>query len=59
MKTVVLIFPDTAAVFDFIVTYKISNTEISFTKLTARLTDQQILKAETMFNAHLSKVIIG
>jgi hypothetical protein len=59
MKTVVLIFPDTASLFDFLVINKVSNTGISSNKLTASLTDQQILNSETLFNAYLSKVFVG
>jgi hypothetical protein len=59
MKQVVLIFPDTSAIADFIVKEKISNAEINSIEQTviSTLTDKQIIDAETIYKAMVKKMI--
>ena len=51
MKATVLIFPDVASIFEFIMEDKISNVEVSDLTLTAILTDEQIVLACTKYKA--------
>lgn len=55
MKQVVLIFPDTATLFDYIFAYEISNAEVNSRELslTTVLTEEQIVLASTKYSAVL------
>ena len=57
MKDVILVFPDTASIADFILGNRIKNAEVSsvYNELTAKLTDQQIVIAEISYHAFLKK----
>lgn len=53
MKKVILIFPDSATIADFVIIHGISNTEVNSKELTltAFLTEEQIVIASTMYGA--------
>jgi hypothetical protein len=55
MKKVVLIFPDTLSMADFILTQRVSNAEVNSVSHTivAPMTDKQIIIAETEYGAIL------
>jgi len=58
MKQVVLIFPDTSAMADFLVREKISNAHVDSLEqtVTSTFTDKQISAAEKLYNAVLKKM---
>jgi hypothetical protein len=59
MKKVVLLFPDTTSLADFIMSERINNAEVnSFEQtLVAPMIDTQITKAETVYGAILKAMI--
>ena len=58
MKRVVLIFPDTTTIADFIVKQKVSNAQVDSIEqtLTSSLSDKQIAIAETVYKAMVKKL---
>jgi hypothetical protein len=59
MKIVVMLFPDTTSIADFVMSERISNAEVnSFEQtLIAPMIDKQIVKAETVYGAILKAII--
>ena len=59
MKKVVLKFPDTSHITDFILQHKVSNAEVNSIEqtLVAIMTDEQIVIAETEYGAILKSLI--
>ena len=59
MKKVVLLFPNTTSIADFILSERVSNAEVnSFEQtLIASMDDKQIAKAETVYGAILKAMM--
>ena len=57
MKQVVLLFPDTAAIADFLIKEKISNAQVDSIEqtVTSKFTNKQISTAEKIYKAMLKK----
>jgi hypothetical protein len=53
MKRVVLLFPDTPSIADFIMAERVSHAEVNSLEQTliASMTDNEVVKAETLYGA--------
>jgi hypothetical protein len=58
MKRVVLLFPNTSAISDFLVNERVSKAQVNSTDktVTSVLTDKQITVAETLYQAMVKKM---
>jgi len=58
MKQVVLLFPNTSAIADFVLKEKVSKAQINSKEktVTSPLTDKQITIAETIYKAMVKKI---
>jgi hypothetical protein len=59
MKQVVLEFPDTLAISDFLVRESVSKVQVNSKDktVTSKLTDKQITLAETLYKAMVKKMV--
>ena len=59
MKQVVLLFPNTSAISDFLINEKVTKVQVNSKDktVTSKLTDKQITLAETLYKAMVKKMV--